>query len=121
MQKPQFDAFNRLKWLMSTVPVLQFFDPNLTTRLRTDSGSFGQEAMIEQYFEDDWHPIAFASRALDKSEQSYAQIERETLSLVFACKRFHEYIKSFSKSFHEYIKSFHEYIKSFSYRMIISL
>ena len=41
--------------------------------------------MIEQYFEDDWHPIAVASRALDKSEQNYAQIERETLSVVFPC------------------------------------
>ena len=46
--------------------------------------------MVEQYFEDDWHPIGFVSRALDKSEQNYAQIERETSSVVFACERFHE-------------------------------
>ena len=85
MQKPQFDAFNRLKRLISTVPVLQFYDTNLPTRSRTDSSSFGLGAMIEQYFEDDWHPIAVASRALDKSEQNYAQIERETLSVVFPC------------------------------------
>ena len=52
MQKPQFDAFSRLKWLISTVPVLQFYDPNLPTRLRTDSSSFGLEAMIEQYVEE---------------------------------------------------------------------
>ena len=81
MQKPQFDAFNRLKWLISTVPVLQFHDPNLPTCLKTDSGSFGLGAMIEQYFEVNWHHIAFASRALDKSEQNYAQIERVSLYL----------------------------------------
>ena len=84
MQKPQFDALNRLKLLISTVLKLQFYDPNLPTRLRTDSSSFGLGAMIEQYFKDDWHPIAFASRALDKSEQNYVQTEREILSVVFA-------------------------------------
>ena len=39
-----------------------------------------------------WHPIAFASRSLDKSEQYYASIERETLSVVFGCEQFHEYL-----------------------------
>ena len=92
VQKPQFDAFSSLKWLISTVPMLQFYEPNLLTRLRTDSGSFGLGAMIEQYVEDDLHPIAFVSRALDKSEQNYSQIERETLSVVFACEWFHDYI-----------------------------
>ena len=77
--------------------MLQFYDPNLPTRLRTNSSSFVPGAMIEQYFQNDWRPIAFASRALDKSEQNYAQSELETLSAVFACERFHEYV--YSKEF----------------------
>ena len=96
-QKPQFDTFNRLKWLISTVAVLQFYDPNFPTRLRTDFSSFGLGAMIEQYVEDNWHPIIFVSRSLDKSEQNYVQIERETLPVVFPCELFHEYI--YSKEF----------------------
>ena len=68
MQKPQFDAFNRLKWLISAVPVLQFYDTNLSTHLRTDSSSCGQGALLEKYVDDD-----FVSRALGKSEQNYAQ------------------------------------------------
>ena len=92
MQKPQLDSFEKLKRLISSVPVLQFFNPNLPTRIRTDSSSVGLGAMLEQCVNGSWHPIAFASRALDKSEQNYAQIERETLSVVFGCERFHEYL-----------------------------
>ena len=48
--------------------------------------------MIEQCLDAEWHPIAFTSRALEKSEQNYASIECETLSVVFVCERFYEYI-----------------------------
>ncbi len=79
-QKPQIDAFEKLKRQISSVPVLQFYVPNLPTRIRTNSSSVGSGAMLEQRIDDSWHPIAFASRALEISEQNYAQIERETLS-----------------------------------------
>ena len=36
--------------------------------------------------------MAFASRALTPTEQNYAQIEKECLSIVFACQRFHYYL-----------------------------
>ena len=32
--------------------------------------------------------VAFASRSLTQSEQNYAQIEKETLSVLFACEKF---------------------------------
>ena len=47
--------------------------------------------MIEQEVEEEWHLVAFSYRALNTLEQNYAQIERETLSVVFGCERFHEY------------------------------
>jgi hypothetical protein len=38
------------------------------------------------------HPVAFASRALTPTEQKYAQIEKECLSIVFVCQHFHHYL-----------------------------
>ena len=48
--------------------------------------------MLEQNIDDQWHPIAFASRSLTSAEKNYSAIEGETLSIVFGCERFHEYL-----------------------------
>ena len=77
---------------MSSVPVLQLYDQNLPTRIRIDSSSIGLGAMLDQCVNSTWHPVIFASSASNKSEQSYAQIEQETLSVIFGCERFHEYL-----------------------------
>eukprot|EP00794_Sanderia_malayensis_P014552 gene14552-16054_t len=96
LQKPQFDAIAELKRLVTTSPCLKFFDPNLPTRLKPDASSQGLGALLEQNHgsehEEKWHPIAYASRALQPYETRYAQIEKEVLSVVFGTERFHEYL-----------------------------
>ena len=37
-------------------------------------------------------PIAYASRALTKTQQNYPQIEKETLAVVFWCEKFHQFV-----------------------------
>lgn len=38
-----------------------------------------------------YKPIAFASRALSDTERRYSQIEKELLSILYACKKFRFY------------------------------
>lgn len=38
------------------------------------------------------HPIAFASRTLNNSEQNYAQLQKEALALIFGVQKFHRYL-----------------------------
>ncbi|CAB3222022.1 unnamed protein product [Arctia plantaginis] len=44
------------------------------------------------------HPVAYASRTLTNCEKKYAQIEKETLAILFGVKRFEKYV--FGKTIH---------------------
>ena len=92
MDKPQTDAFNNLKKLVTSHPVLQYFDINRKCRITCDASKKGLGAVLEQKHNEHWSPIAYASRALNSAEMNYCPLERETLAIVYACERFHEYV-----------------------------
>ena len=48
LQKPQLDAIEKLKILITSAPILKIFDPNLPTRLKIDASSEGVGALFEQ-------------------------------------------------------------------------
>ena len=62
------DALKMLKALISSKPVLSFFDPNRSTVIQCDASSKGLGACLLP----DGHPIAFASRSLSTSECNYS-------------------------------------------------
>ena len=77
------NSFNKLKKLATEAPVLRFYDPTLPLTLSVDSSSTGLGCVIMQ----EGQPIAYASRALTKTQQKYAQIEkRDTGSRVWVRK-----------------------------------
>ena len=81
------NSFNRLKKLATEAPVLRFYDPSLPPTLSVDwSTGLGRVLMKEG------QPLAYGSRALTKTQQNYAQIEKETLAVVFVCEKFHQYV-----------------------------
>lgn len=92
MTPQHVDTFSRLKTLVTSSIVFLIFDPNLPTLIQTDSSAEGLGAMLEQFSENQWFPIAFASRALQADELKYTQDEREYLSLLFGCESFHDYV-----------------------------
>ena len=81
-----------LKKVVTQAPVLRFFRLNLPTKTSCDASMNGLGAVLEQKHDDEWFPVAYASRSLTISEQNYCQLEKETLSIVFACDKFHEYV-----------------------------
>ena len=86
---PQHEtAFSRIKELITQAPVLQYYDVNKEVSLEWDSSEVGLGAVIKQ----GGRPIAYASRALTKTERNYAQIEKECLAIVFAAERFEQCI-----------------------------
>ena len=87
-ENEQEKSFQTLKKMCTNTPVLAYFDETKPIVLTVDSSSKGLGAAIVQ----DGKPIAYASSALSETQQRYSQIEKETLAIVFGCKKFHQYI-----------------------------
>ena len=87
-ENEQEKSFQTLKNMCTNAPVLAYFDETKPIVLTVDSSSKGLGAAIVQ----DGKPIAYASSALSETQQRYSQIEKETLTIVFGCKKFHQYI-----------------------------
>ena len=81
---------DELKSTISNCASLKYFDPKLQTKITCDASKFGLRATLEQTFNENWKPIAFASRTLTPAKINYCQLEKETI--VFACSKFHEYV-----------------------------
>ncbi|XP_062605902.1 uncharacterized protein K02A2.6-like [Saccostrea cucullata] len=82
------ESFETLKTMATNAPVLRYYDPKLTLTLYVDASSKGIGAVLIQ----EERPIAYGSRALTSSQQNYAQIEKETLAVVYGCQKFHQYV-----------------------------
>ena len=94
----QDGAFNRAKRALSTLRVLVHFDQSKPIVVICDASPYGVGAVLAHRMpsgED--RPIAFVSRTLTKAEKNYAQIDKEGLALIFAVKKFHNYV--FGRSF----------------------
>jgi hypothetical protein len=85
----QQQAFDKLKRVVSAVPVLRFFDPsNPEVTIQTDASSTGIGSCLLQ----GGQPIAFASRAFTEAETRYSQIEKELMAIVYATSKFNHFI-----------------------------
>ena len=88
----QDKAWLNLKEIVSKQPALKFYDPKKPIKIATDASKVGLGAVLQQYHDNEWLPVAYASRAVSDCELRYAPIELETLAVTFACERFHQYI-----------------------------
>ena len=85
-------AWQGIKHILSSRPVLQYYDDRNHVKLSSDASKDGIGAALLQETDGQWMPVAYASRAMISAERNYAHIEKEQLGVVFACERFHSYI-----------------------------
>ena len=86
-------AFDKLKQLLTTAPILAFPNFSKPFLLETDASGTGLGAVLSQEQEDgSIRPLAFASRTLQKQERNYGISEREALAVVWAVKHFRPYL-----------------------------
>lgn len=81
-------SFQTIKQLVATTPVLQYYNVLEPVTIQCDASEYGLGATLLQ----NEKPVAYASKALTRTERNYAQIEKECLAIVFACERFEQYL-----------------------------
>ena len=85
-------ALRQLKKAMAEASTLAYFDKDAPTRVIADASPVGLGAVLLQRERNQEVPVCYASRSLSDCERRYSQTEKEALSLVWACERFHAYI-----------------------------
>ena len=84
-------SFQEIKHLLkrATSKPLGYYDRRKEVIVQADASLRGLGACLIQ----DGKPIAFASKSLTGVESRYANIERELLTIIFACIRFNTYLQ----------------------------
>jgi len=86
-------AFHKVKEMITSEQVLMHYDPSLPLRHACDASPVGIEAVLSHVIHNGTEqPIAFASRTLAKTQQKYAQIDKEALPIIWGVKKFHIFV-----------------------------
>ncbi len=89
----QESAFQKLKQILTSPPVLAYPDYGKPFVLHTDASFSGLGAVLYQKIEGEDRVILYASRGLSKSEQRYPVHKLEFLALKWAVtSKFHDYL-----------------------------
>ena len=99
------EAFDHLKAACLQAPILAFPDFNKPFLLETDASRRGLGAVLSQKQADgQYHPIAYASRKTNETEQRYHSNKQEFLALKWAItEQFHEYLSPYGKNRNEFM------------------
>lgn len=69
-----------------------FYNPNRDTKLSANASSYELETVMLQKWKEEWRPFTYDSKLLPLVEYSYTQIKKEALAVIWACKRFRNFI-----------------------------
>ena len=99
------EAFDHLKAACLQAPSLAFPDFDKPFLLETDASGRGLGAVLSQKQADgQYHPIAYASRVMNDTEQRYHSNKQEFLTLKWVVtEQFHEYLSPYGKNRNEFV------------------
>ena len=81
---PEKLAFEALKKVIATQPVLAFLTDDDQYKIEADSSNFTSSAVLSQCQNNVWVPIAYMSKSLNEVEQNYEIHDKEMLAIMRA-------------------------------------
>ena len=89
------DAFDRLKAILKSAPVLLVPDFDKCFKLAVDASDVGIGAVLLQKDNNGIdHPVCYFSKKFNKHQKNYSTIEKECLALILAIQEFEVYLTS---------------------------
>ena len=79
-------AFNFLVKAITSAPILRMPMDEAQFRVEADSSDFATGAVLEQFQDDKWFPIAYLSKTLNETERNYPIHDKELLAIIRALK-----------------------------------
>ena len=86
------EAFEKLKEVLITAPVLVMYDHEQELRLHTDASGIGLGVILHQGDPKKKTVLAYANRCLSPAETRYTTSEKEALAIVWGVERFRHYL-----------------------------
>ena len=94
-EEKQKRAFEHIKVLVASAPVLHRPDFNSRFVIQTDASDSGLEAVLFQVI-DGWERVLeFASRALTRAERNYSVTEGECFAVLWVIEKFRVYVEGY--------------------------
>ncbi|CAK1591628.1 unnamed protein product [Parnassius mnemosyne] len=82
------EAFNNCKNSLSEATLMVHPDSQAGLAIHTDASDSAIGAVLQQYQDNEWKPLAFFSKKLSPSQRKYSPYDRELLSIYEAIKHF---------------------------------
>ena len=86
-------AFENIKQALSKITLLFHSKQDAPTSIMTDASSCAVGAVLQQYIDSQWCPIAYFSKKLKPAEIKYSTFDREILAVYLAIKHFRHCIE----------------------------
>ena len=86
-------AFNDIKSSLADATLLVHPDTNAPNSVAVDTSSLALGAVLQQYQNGQWCPLAFFSRKLSAPERNYSTFGRELLAIYSAIKHFRYFLE----------------------------
>jgi hypothetical protein len=85
------EAFNTLKKLLTSTPIMMAPDWSLPFKLMCDANDFALRVVLGQRINKVAHAIYYAYRTLNDVQLNYSTTEKELLVVIFALEKFRSY------------------------------
>ena len=87
-------AFQEVKNLLASAPILRCPRWKETFYLQTDASGKGIAGVLSQRHAEEEHPIAYFSKIFSPAERNYSAVEQECLAVVKSVKHFSVYLSN---------------------------